>query len=188
LFYVGVVLIARGTYTYLQMVEVLSLVVFTVSIGSQHSEFSFNVPSWLRLLTQSPIYCKIRGRQWTISIGLLNLETSTKGSRGILRPGPHYIQSCRILLPRTRRSTRSEGHQTPDRGRGVCRHRRPYRCRQIHHSCAPPASTPDPSRSGQTTLLPWTSCTYATTFPSSARTPNFFDATVAENIRTSVWQ
>jgi hypothetical protein len=40
LFYVGAVLIARGTYTYLQMVEVLTLVVFTVSIGSQLMAFS----------------------------------------------------------------------------------------------------------------------------------------------------
>ena len=40
LFYVGAVLIARGTYTYLQMVEVLNLVVFTVSIGSQLMAFS----------------------------------------------------------------------------------------------------------------------------------------------------
>ena len=35
LFYVGAVLVARGTYTYLQMVQVLNLVVFTVTIGSQ---------------------------------------------------------------------------------------------------------------------------------------------------------
>ncbi|KAG1721099.1 hypothetical protein EDB19DRAFT_1917511 [Suillus lakei] len=35
LFYVGAVLIAKGTYTYLQMCQVLNLVVFTVSIGSQ---------------------------------------------------------------------------------------------------------------------------------------------------------
>lgn len=40
LFYVGAVLIAKGTYTYLQMVEVLNLVVFTVSIGSQLMAFS----------------------------------------------------------------------------------------------------------------------------------------------------
>lgn len=40
LFYVGAVLIARGTYTYLQMVEVLNLVVFTVTIGSQLMAFS----------------------------------------------------------------------------------------------------------------------------------------------------
>jgi ATP-binding cassette subfamily B (MDR/TAP) protein 1 len=48
LFYVGEVLIAYGTYTYLQMVEVLNLVVFMVSIGSQlmaFSEISFTVPS-----------------------------------------------------------------------------------------------------------------------------------------------
>lgn len=40
LFYVGAVLIARGTYTYLRMVEVLNLVVFTVTIGSQLMAFS----------------------------------------------------------------------------------------------------------------------------------------------------
>ena len=40
LFYVGAVLIARGTYTYLQMVEVLNMVVFTVTIGSQLMAFS----------------------------------------------------------------------------------------------------------------------------------------------------
>lgn len=40
LFYVGAILIARGTYTYLQMVQVLNLVVFTVTIGSQLMSFS----------------------------------------------------------------------------------------------------------------------------------------------------
>jgi ATP-binding cassette subfamily B (MDR/TAP) protein 1 len=40
LFYVGAVLIARGLYTYLQMVEVLNLVVFSVTIGSQLMGFS----------------------------------------------------------------------------------------------------------------------------------------------------
>ena len=40
LFYVGAVPIAKGTYTYLQMVEVLNLVVFTVTIGSQLMAFS----------------------------------------------------------------------------------------------------------------------------------------------------
>ena len=39
LFYVGAVLIARGLYTYLQMVEVLNLVVFSVTIGSQLMAF-----------------------------------------------------------------------------------------------------------------------------------------------------
>ena len=40
LFYAGAVLVAQGTYTYLQMVQVLNLVVFTVSIGSQLMAFS----------------------------------------------------------------------------------------------------------------------------------------------------
>jgi ATP-binding cassette, subfamily B (MDR/TAP), member 1 len=40
LFYVGALFIANGTYTYLQMVEVLNLVVFTVTIGSQLMAFS----------------------------------------------------------------------------------------------------------------------------------------------------
>lgn len=40
LFYVGAVLIANGTYDYLRMIQVLNLVVFTVSIGSQLMAFS----------------------------------------------------------------------------------------------------------------------------------------------------
>jgi ATP-binding cassette subfamily B (MDR/TAP) protein 1 len=40
LFFVGAVLISRGLYTYLQMVEVLNLVVFSVTIGSQLMAFS----------------------------------------------------------------------------------------------------------------------------------------------------
>jgi ATP-binding cassette subfamily B (MDR/TAP) protein 1 len=40
LFFVGAILIARGFYTYLQMVEVLNLVVFSVTIGSQLMAFS----------------------------------------------------------------------------------------------------------------------------------------------------
>ncbi len=40
LFFVGATLIARGTYTYLQMVEVLNLVVFSVTIGAQLMAFT----------------------------------------------------------------------------------------------------------------------------------------------------
>ena len=40
LFYVGAVLVANGTYDYLRMVQVLNLVVFTVTIGSQLMSFS----------------------------------------------------------------------------------------------------------------------------------------------------
>lgn len=40
LFYVGAVLVANGTYNYLRMVQVLNLVLFTVTIGSQLMAFS----------------------------------------------------------------------------------------------------------------------------------------------------
>ena len=44
LFYVGAVLIAKGTYSYLQMIEVLNLIVFSVTIGSQLMAFSAFFP------------------------------------------------------------------------------------------------------------------------------------------------
>jgi len=40
LFYVGAVLMAKGTYSYLQMIEVLNLIVFSVTIGSQLLAFT----------------------------------------------------------------------------------------------------------------------------------------------------
>lgn len=43
LFYVGAVLVANGTYGYLRMVQVLNLVVFTVTIGSQLMSFSMSL-------------------------------------------------------------------------------------------------------------------------------------------------
>jgi ATP-binding cassette, subfamily B (MDR/TAP), member 1 len=43
LFYIGAVFITRGTYMYLQMVEALNLVVFTVTIGSQLMAFSESI-------------------------------------------------------------------------------------------------------------------------------------------------
>jgi len=39
LFYVGAVLVAGGTYTYLQLVQVLNLLVFSVSIAAQMMVF-----------------------------------------------------------------------------------------------------------------------------------------------------
>ena len=44
LFYVRAVLIPRGLYTYLQMVEVLNLVVFSITIGPQLMGFSEYLP------------------------------------------------------------------------------------------------------------------------------------------------
>ncbi|EPS95325.1 hypothetical protein FOMPIDRAFT_64170, partial [Fomitopsis schrenkii] len=64
LFYVGAVLIARGTYS-LQMVRVLNLVVFSVSIGSQLMGFSKRISCsvFTCLLTAhySATHCEIHG-------------------------------------------------------------------------------------------------------------------------------
>jgi ATP-binding cassette subfamily B (MDR/TAP) protein 1 len=43
LFFVGAVLVSKGTYTYLQLVQVLNLVVFTVTIGSQLMAFTSRI-------------------------------------------------------------------------------------------------------------------------------------------------
>ncbi|KAF9237819.1 P-loop containing nucleoside triphosphate hydrolase protein [Melanogaster broomeanus] len=51
LFYVGAVLIARGTYSYLQMVQVLNLVVFTVTIGSQLMAFTQKIAKSVQATT-----------------------------------------------------------------------------------------------------------------------------------------
>ncbi|TFK31220.1 P-loop containing nucleoside triphosphate hydrolase protein [Crucibulum laeve] len=72
LFYVGAVLIARGTYTYLQMVEVLNLVVFSVTIGSQLMAFTEKIA---------------KSVQATSDLNkLMQLDTNTDESRGVLRP------------------------------------------------------------------------------------------------------
>ncbi|KZT00697.1 P-loop containing nucleoside triphosphate hydrolase protein [Laetiporus sulphureus 93-53] len=72
LFYVGAVLIARGTYTYLQMVQVLQLVVFSVSIGSQLMGFTQRIA---------------KSVQATRDFNrLLKLSRYTEESRGVLQP------------------------------------------------------------------------------------------------------
>ena len=51
LFYVGAVLVANGTYTYLRMVQVLNLVVFTVTIGSQLMAFTQKIAKSVQATT-----------------------------------------------------------------------------------------------------------------------------------------
>ncbi|TFY57705.1 hypothetical protein EVJ58_g6862 [Rhodofomes roseus] len=75
LFYVGAVLIARGTYSYLQMVQVLNLVVFSVSIGSQLMGFTQRIAKSVQAT-----------RDFNV---LLKLSTFTDESRGVLRPEMH---------------------------------------------------------------------------------------------------
>lgn len=72
LFYVGAVLIAKGTYTYLQMCQVLNLVVFTVSIGSQLMSFTQKIAK--SVLATHDLH------------ELVKLDTTSSESRGILRP------------------------------------------------------------------------------------------------------
>ncbi|KAJ7485153.1 P-loop containing nucleoside triphosphate hydrolase protein [Mycena galericulata] len=72
LFYFGAVLVARGTYTYLQMVQVLNLVVFTVTIGSQLMAFTQRIAKSVQAT-----------RDFS---ELLRLPTRTDESDGFLRP------------------------------------------------------------------------------------------------------
>ncbi|KAG1838917.1 P-loop containing nucleoside triphosphate hydrolase protein [Suillus subalutaceus] len=72
LFYVGAVLIAKGTYTYLQMCQVLNLVVFTVSIGSQLMSFTQKIAK--SVLATHDLH------------ELIKLDTTSSESQGILRP------------------------------------------------------------------------------------------------------
>ncbi|PPQ75830.1 hypothetical protein CVT24_000698, partial [Panaeolus cyanescens] len=72
LFYIGAVLIVNGRYSYLQMVEVLNLVVFTVTIGSQLMAFTEKIA---------------KSTQATSDLNkLMNLPTSTDESKGSLKP------------------------------------------------------------------------------------------------------
>jgi len=62
LFYVGARLVVNGTYTYLQFVQVLNLVVFSVSIGSQLMTFSQSLGHFCatyRLYSSSTTYCEV---------------------------------------------------------------------------------------------------------------------------------
>ncbi|KAF7293241.1 p-loop containing nucleoside triphosphate hydrolase protein [Mycena chlorophos] len=72
LFYFGAVLVANGTYSYLQMVQVLNLVVFTVTIGSQLMAFTQRIAKAVHAARDLN--------------ELLELPTRTDESDGFLRP------------------------------------------------------------------------------------------------------
>ncbi|KAJ3772085.1 P-loop containing nucleoside triphosphate hydrolase protein [Lentinula raphanica] len=75
LFYVGAILVAKGTYTYLQMVEVLDLVVFTVTIGSQLMAFTNRIARSVQAARDLH--------------AVLELPTDTSETQGFLRPDLH---------------------------------------------------------------------------------------------------
>lgn len=92
LFFVGAVFVANGIYTYLQLVQVLNLVVFTVTIGSQlmaFSKLSFDVFKFHRF-TDNLAFTAARiakARQATEDFHrLLKLSNDTDESRGSERP------------------------------------------------------------------------------------------------------
>ncbi|KAI6096138.1 P-loop containing nucleoside triphosphate hydrolase protein [Pisolithus sp. B1] len=74
LFYVGAVLIARGTYTYLQMVQVLNLVVFTVTIGSQLMAFTQKIAKSVQATTDLYALVQLRSDKTSEARGLLRLR------------------------------------------------------------------------------------------------------------------
>ena len=90
LFYMGAVLISNGTYSYLRLAQVLNLVVFTVTIGSQMFTFgtlsgfhSVNVMLTSYLLTVPKI---AKSKQAAIDLGkVLSLNTQTTETRGAHR-------------------------------------------------------------------------------------------------------
>ena len=89
LFYVGAVLVANGSYTYLRMVEVLNLVVFSVTIGSQLMAFSklHIIFSRIRVLTLFEAQKIEKSIQAAGDFDkLLKLSSHTEESRGVLRP------------------------------------------------------------------------------------------------------
>ncbi|KAJ7774954.1 P-loop containing nucleoside triphosphate hydrolase protein [Mycena metata] len=88
LFYVGAVLVARGTYSYLQMVQVMNLVVFTVTIGSQLMAFTQKIA---KSVQASKDFNQ-----------LLSLSTKTDESNGIMCPpldGPITFQNVQFAYP-----------------------------------------------------------------------------------------
>jgi len=116
-FYIGAVLIARGTYAYLQMVETLNLVVFSVTIGSQLIAFSkfLSVECCYMLMSAEKI---ARSGQAASDFNrLLQLEllldiTSTDSR--VSSPQTHrwnQFQQRPFLLPRATRSSRSQEPQ-----------------------------------------------------------------------------
>ncbi|CAL1709774.1 unnamed protein product [Somion occarium] len=72
LFYVGAVLIAGGTYDYLRMIQVLNLIIFTVSIGSQLMAFTQRIAKSVQAT-----------RDFNT---LVKLSTDTEESRGTFEP------------------------------------------------------------------------------------------------------
>lgn len=87
LFYIGAILIANGTYTYLQMVQTLNLLLFTVTIGSQllaFSEFIIVNSSLYLTLPPSQPHSQSRPRHQRTQ----PTSSSTEFRQGVIRRSP----------------------------------------------------------------------------------------------------
>ncbi|KAF5373490.1 hypothetical protein D9615_009430 [Tricholomella constricta] len=76
LFYVGAVLIVKGRYNYLQMVEVLNLVVFTVTIGSQLMAFTQRIAKSVQATSDFNHLLKLSSSTPSDSTGTLRPDIS----------------------------------------------------------------------------------------------------------------
>ncbi|KAJ8469667.1 hypothetical protein ONZ45_g16819 [Pleurotus djamor] len=88
LFYVGAVLIASGTYSYLQMVQTLNLVVFSVTIGSQLMAFTERIAKAVQATRDFH--------------EILNLPTDSDESKGMMKPsldGPITFRNVSFAYP-----------------------------------------------------------------------------------------
>jgi len=175
LFYVGAVLVAKGTYTYLQLVEVLNLVVFSVTIGTQLMAFTQKVAKSVQATSDFD--------------RLLKLSTHTDESRGVLRPsvsGPVGFSNVDFSYP----------------GRPDARVLMDVNLRVAPGECV---AIVGPSGSGKSTIASLLQRLYEPSFGAItiggiplhminvehlrnhvsvvSQNPNLFDASIAENIR-----
>ncbi|PFH48426.1 hypothetical protein AMATHDRAFT_65547 [Amanita thiersii Skay4041] len=175
LFYVGAVLISKGIYTYLQMVEVLNLVVFSVTIGSQLMAFTQKIAKSIQATSDFD--------------KLLKLSSHSDESRGVLRPpisGPIDFDHVDFTYP-----------ERPDAP--VLEHV------NLHVAAGECVAIVGPSGSGKSTVAallqrlyePSSGVIYIDNTPLHminvqhlrdhvsvvSQNPNLFDASIAENIR-----
>ncbi|KAF5350692.1 hypothetical protein D9756_008502 [Leucocoprinus leucothites] len=83
LFYVGAVLVAKSRYSYLQMVEVLNLVVFSVTIGSQLMAFTEKIAK------------SAQATHDLMTLTELSTDNASE-SKGLLNPSPSALASGSI--------------------------------------------------------------------------------------------
>ncbi|KAG6917935.1 hypothetical protein DXG01_000372 [Tephrocybe rancida] len=98
LFYVGAVLIVKGRYTYLQMVEVLNLVVFTVTIGSQLMAFTQKIAKSVQATSDFHQLLKLSSTIPSDSTGTLR-PTFTSSNAAISLSGVNFAYPSRPDVP-----------------------------------------------------------------------------------------